>query len=149
MWNVSWSYWTWIVRMFIRIRLDTVSFFLNKNTETLEKKNGHCDCSPWAHRELTVTKMVTASCDWAVTWAVIELWPSRDWAVIILKMPWLSCDLAVTELWPLLAMTKPWSLGPEPWPPWSPWAHRELTVSSPWHFFSHGKTYSAHHCFMT
>ena len=49
---------------------------------------------PWL---LTVTKMVTASRDWAVTWAVIELWPSRDWAVIILKMPWLSCDLAVTE----------------------------------------------------
>ena len=53
-----------------------------------------------AHHELTVTKMVTASRDWAVTWAVIELWPSRDWAVIILKMPWLSFDLAVTELWP-------------------------------------------------
>ena len=53
-----------------------------------------------AHRELTVTKMVTASRDWAVTWAVIELWPSRDWVVIILKMPWLSCDLPVTELWP-------------------------------------------------
>ena len=35
-----------------------------------------------AHGELTVTKMVTASRDWAVTWAVIELWPSRDWAVI-------------------------------------------------------------------
>ena len=31
-----------------------------------------------AHRELTVTKMVTASRDWAV----IELWPIRDWAVI-------------------------------------------------------------------
>ena len=39
--------------------------------------------SPWAHREFTVTKMVPASRDWAVTWAVIELWPSRDWAVII------------------------------------------------------------------
>ena len=46
-----------------------------------------------AHSELTVTKMVTASRDWAV----IELWPSRDWAV---TSPWLSCDLAVTELWP-------------------------------------------------
>ena len=63
-----------------------------------------------AHRELTVTKMVTASRDWAVTWAVIELWPSRDWAVIILKMPWLSCELAVTELWPSRdwAVTLPW-----------------------------------------
>ena len=68
--------------------------------------------SRWAHRELTVTKMVTASRDWAVTWAVIELWPSRDWAVIILKMPWLSCDLAVTELWPSrdLAATELWAL---------------------------------------
>ena len=66
--------------------------------------------SPWAHRELTVTKMVTASRDWAMTWAVIELWPSRDWAVIILRMPWLSCDLAVTELWPSRdwAVTSPW-----------------------------------------
>ena len=63
-----------------------------------------------AHRELTVTKMVTASHDWAMTWAVIELWPSRDWVVIILKMPWLSCDLAVTELWPNRdwALTSPW-----------------------------------------
>ena len=34
-----------------------------------------------AHHELTVTKMFTASHDWAVTWAVIELWPRRDWAV--------------------------------------------------------------------
>ena len=56
--------------------------------------------SPWVHGELTVTKMVTASRDWAMTWAVIELWPRRDrrdWAV---TSPWLSCDLAVTELWP-------------------------------------------------
>ena len=49
-----------------------------------------------AHRELTATKMVTASRDWAV----IELWPSRDWALIILKMLTASCDLAVIELWP-------------------------------------------------
>ena len=64
--------------------------------------------------------MVTASRDWAVTWAVIELWHSRDWAVIELwphcdwavTQPWLSCDLAVTELWPSLAVTEPWSLGP-------------------------------------
>ena len=58
--------------------------------------------SRWVHGELTVTKMVTASRDWAVTLAVIELWPSRDWAVIELwpsrdwavTSPWLSCDLA-------------------------------------------------------
>ena len=49
--------------------------------------------SPWVHGELTVTKMVTASRDWAVTWAVIELWPSRDWAVIEL---WPRRDWAVT-----------------------------------------------------
>ena len=49
---------------------------------THEKKIGHRDCSPWGHGELTVAKMVTASHDWAVTWAVIELWPSRDWAEI-------------------------------------------------------------------
>ena len=54
-----------------------------------EKKIDHRDCSPWAHRELTATKMVTASRDWAVTWAVIELWPSRDHA-----------EDAVIELWP-------------------------------------------------
>ena len=86
------------------------------------------------YRELTMTKMVTASSDWAVTWAVIELWPSTDWAVIILKMLWLSCDLTVTELWPsrdwavtspwpLLAVTELWSLVPELWPLWSPWSH--------------------------
>ena len=34
---------------------------------THEKQIGHRDCSPWAHGELTVTKMVTASRDWAVT----------------------------------------------------------------------------------
>ena len=45
------------------------------------------------HGELTVTKMVTASHDWAVTWAVIELWPSRDLAVIEL---WPCRDWAVT-----------------------------------------------------
>ena len=113
-----------------------------------------------AHRELTVTKMVTASRDWAVTWAVIALWPSRDWAVIILKMPavtspWLSCDIAVTELWPsrdwavtspwlscdlavyILAVTEPWSLGPGA-------VTTVVTVSSRWahgdHLFSHGKS---------
>ena len=93
-----------------------------------------------AHCELKVTKMVTASRDWAVTWAMIELWPSRDWAVIILKMLTASCDLtvielwphrdwAVTLLWPSLAVPEPWSLCPgttvvtvSSW-----WAHCELT----------------------
>ena len=42
-----------------------------------------------AHRELTVTKMVTASRDWVVTWTVIELWPGRD-----------HTEDAVIELWP-------------------------------------------------
>ena len=45
-----------------------------------------------AHCELTVTKMVTASRDWAV----IELWPSLDWAVIAVIERWLSRDWAVT-----------------------------------------------------
>ena len=74
--------------------------------------------------------MVTASRDWAMTWAVTY---SRDWAVIILKMPWLSCDLAVTELWP----RRDWSLTS----PSRDWAviigprsrdhhgHRELTMT--------------------
>ena len=39
--------------------------------------------------------MVTASGDWAVTWAVIELWPSRDWAVARDHT-----EDAVIELWP-------------------------------------------------
>ena len=60
-----------------------------------------------------------------------EHWLSCDLAVTEPWSPWLSCDLAVTELWPSLAVTKPWSLGPEPWPPWSPWAHGD-------HLFSHG-----------
>ena len=72
-------------------------------------QNGHSQ--PWLSRDL--------GRDWAV--------PSRDWAVIILKMPWLSCDLAVTELWPLLAVTEPWSLGPRA-------VTTVVTVSSPWPF---------------
>ena len=63
------------------------------------------------HRELTVSSRRPKWSQPAVTWAVIELWPSRDWAVIILKMLWLSCDrLAVTELWPSRdwAVTSPW-----------------------------------------
>ena len=100
---------------------------------THEKKIGHRDCSPSAHGELTVTKMVTASHHWAV----IELWPGRDWAVIILKMPWLNCDLAVTELWPRRdwAVTSPsrdWAviIGPGA-------VTTVVTVSSLWQFFSH------------
>ena len=83
-----------------------------------EKKIGHC--APWAHGDPNGHS---------------QPWPSRDWAVIILKMPWLSCDLAVTELWPRRdwAVTSPsrdhWA--PKPWPPWSPWAHGD-------HLFSHG-----------
>ena len=64
-----------------------------------------------AHRELTVSSRWPK---WSQP-AVTEPWPG----------PWLSCDLAVTELWPLLAVTEPWSLGLELWPPWSLWAHRD------------------------
>ena len=62
----------------------TLGLYLKKSAElakkdpTHEKKIGHRDCSPWASR------------DWAVTWAVIELWPSRD-----------HTEDAVIELWPL------------------------------------------------
>ena len=77
-----------------------------------------------AHLELTVSSPWTK---WSQP-AVTGPWLSCDLAVIILKMPWLSCDLAVTELWPLLAVTEPWSLGLEPWPPCSPWAHRDNFV---------------------
>ena len=101
-------------------RLTSLSFHVNRPSHSKDKTPWEKNWPPWL---LTVTKMVTASRDWAVTWAMIELWPSRDWAMIILKMPWLSCDLAVTELWPsrdlavtelwpLLAVTEPWSLGP-------------------------------------
>ena len=83
-----------------------------------------------AHSELTVNSRWTKWSQPAVTWAVIELWPSI--AVIILKMLWLSCDLAVTELWPCRdwAVTSPsrdWAviIGPGP----------VTTVSSPWQFF--------------
>ena len=99
----------------------TLNIRMTSHKRPLRNKIGHRDCSlwahgelsvslPWAHRELAVTKTVTASWDWAVIWAVIELWPSRDWAVIILTSPWLSCDLAVTELWPSRdwAVTSPW-----------------------------------------
>ena len=76
-----------------------------------------------AHCELTVSS-------WWPKWsqpAVTEPWPSHDWAVIILKMPWLSCDcqncdLAVTELWPLLAVI----IGPRSR---DHRGHRKLTVT--------------------
>ena len=97
----------------------------------------------------------TEGSGWAMSWAVIELWPSCDWAVIILRMLWLSCDLAVTELWPSRdwAVTSPWLscdlsydwaviIGPGAVTTVvtvsSRWAHSELTVSSRWQFFSHG-----------
>ena len=123
----------------------------------------HCDCSPWAHRELTVSSpwpkwsqpAVTEpwpglwlSCDLAVTepWSY---WRCRDWAVTSL---WLRCDLAVTELWPRRdwAVTSPsrdWAviIGPRAVTTVvtvsSRWAHSELTVSSRWQFFSHGFNY--------
>ena len=144
-----------------RATIYKVSWYLDP-TFQINMNSKHSNSNPWEKKpwlltvSSTVTKMVTASRDWAVTWAVIELWPSRDWAVIILKMPWLSCDLAVTELWPSRdwAVTSPWlscdlSLPwlsrnhwvPEPWPPWSPWAHGELTVTS---YFLMGKYNVAH-----
>ena len=74
----------------------------------------------WVHGELSVT---TASRDWAVTWAMIELWPSRDWAVIA------------------VAVTEQWSSG-------SGAVTTVVTVSSPWahggQFFSHGKSALVH-----
>ena len=56
----------------------------------------------WPRREWAVTSpsrdwvICAGSCDLAVTepWSY---WRCRDWAV---TSPWLSCDLAVTELWP-------------------------------------------------
>ena len=92
----------------------------------------------------TVTAQLTVSSRWpkwsqpAVTEPWPGLWPSCDWAVIILKMPWLSCDLAVTSLWPsrdwavtspwpLLAVTEPLSLGPGA-------VTTVVTVSSRWPF---------------
>ena len=120
--------------------------------------------SPWAYRELTVTKWshpaVTEpwpgpwlSCDLAVTepWSY---WRCRDWAV---TSPWLSCDLAVTELWHRRdwAVTSPsrdWAviIGPGAVTTVSsPWAHGELTVSSRWQFFSHGVFWRKYPCCWT
>ena len=83
-----------------------------------EKTFGHRDWSQWAHCDQN-----GHSQPWPGPWL------SCDLAVIILKMLWLSCDLAVNELWPLLAVTEPWSLGPDPWPPW---AHRDNFFSWVW-----------------
>ena len=38
--------------------------------------------SRWSQGELTATK---TSRDWAVTWAVTELWPRRDWVLAVIK----------------------------------------------------------------
>ena len=88
---------------------------------------------PWL---LTVTKMVTARHDWAVTWAVIELWPSRDHTEDAVIELWPRRDLAVTELWPSRdwAVTSPsrdWAviIGPGA-------VTTVVTVSSRWQFFS-------------
>ena len=63
------------------------------------------------------------SCDLGRDWAT----PSHDWAVIAVTELWLSCDLVVTELWPSLAVTEPWSLGPGA-------VTTVVTVSSRWPF---------------
>ena len=106
-----------------------------------------------AHRVLTVTKMVTASRDWAVTEPWTGPWLSCDLAVTepwscwrcsqpAVTSPWLSCDLTVTELWPSrLYSSRDWAviIGPRSH---DHRGHRELTVSSSWahgdHLFSHG-----------
>ena len=83
--------------------------------------------SRWAHGEFTVSSWWPKWSQPVMTWAVIELWPSRDrrdWAV---TSPWLSCDLVVTELRPSLAVTEPWSLGPGA-------VTTVVTVSSRWPF---------------
>ena len=87
--------------------IDFKSFFAEAqlSLDAHEKKIGHRDCSRWAHGEFTVNSLWPKWSQPAVTWAVIELWlsrdhrdwavtelwPSRDWAV---TSPWLSCDLA-------------------------------------------------------
>ena len=81
-------------------------------------RSGLKNWPPWL---LTVTKMVTASHDWAVTEPWHGPWLSCDLAVTeprsywrcsqpAVTSPWLSCDLAVTELWPSRdwAVTSPW-----------------------------------------
>ena len=109
-----------------------------------ENKIDHCDCSPWAHSELTVSSPWPKWSQPAVTKPLPGPWLSCDLAVIILRMPWLSCNLAVTELWPSRnwAVTSPWLscdlsynwaviIGPGA-------VTTMVTVSSRWRFFSHG-----------
>ena len=111
-----------------------------------ENKIDHCDCSPWAHSELTVSSPWPKWSQPAVTKPLPGPWLSCDLAVIILRMPWLSCNLAVTELWPSRnwAVTSPWLscdlsynwaviIGPGAVTTMvrvsSRWAHSELTVT--------------------
>ena len=106
------------------------------------EKIGHRDCSPWAHSELTVSSRWPKWSQPAVTEPWPGPWLSRDWAVIILKMPWLSCDLAMTELWPscdrsVTSPSRDWTMiiGPQSR---DHCGHRELTLSSPW---AHGDNF--------
>ena len=110
---------------------------MRKNLATV---TAHRDCSPWAHRDQNGHSQPWLSRDLACDWAVTEpwsYWRCRYWAV---TSPWLSCDLAVTELWPRRdwAVTSPshdWAviIGPGAVTTVvtvsSQWAHRELTVT--------------------
>ena len=98
-----------------------LQYLSQKWSDYQETKNKHFDwtlpmtkkmATVTAHWELTVSSPgahgeFTVSSQWP-KWsqpAVTEPWPG----------PWLSCDLAVIaviELWPSLAVTEPWSLGP-------------------------------------
>ena len=78
------------------------------------------------------------SCDLAVT-ELWSYWRCRDWAV---TEPWLSCDLAETELWPRRdwAVTSPscdWAVIIGPGA-----VTTVVTVSSRWQFFSHGSPWT-------
>ena len=91
--GVGWGWgkwgWRWGCRLF------SFLFRAIAHERKLVTKTAHCELTV-VHGELTVTKMVTASRDWAVTWAVIELWPSRDWAMIAVIELWPHRDWAVT-----------------------------------------------------
>ena len=52
--------------------------------------------SLWAHGEFSVSSRWPEWSQLAVTWAVIELWPSRDLAVIAVIELWPRRDWAVT-----------------------------------------------------
>ena len=130
-------------------RQQAITWDVELDIPSHEKKMGHRDCSPWAHGELTVSSRWPKWSQQAVTepwpgpWLSCNLavaepwsyWRCRDWAV---TSPWLSCDLAVTELWPRRdwAVTSPsrdWAviIGPRSR---DHRGHRELTVSSRWPF---------------